>query len=101
MVHYWTESTLGPCKINESVLDPRVNFCIFQLIQDLVPNPLQLVAFSSKEKLVLFATNPLPAKAFLKMKGCSWTTKDDNILGLWRRIQSGARDKVWSLRPFV
>ena len=38
---------------------------------------------------------------WLPVKGCCWTTKDAGILGLWRRIQSGARDEAWSLRAFV
>ena len=41
------------------------------------------------------------ARRALVLKGCCWTTKDAGILGLWRRIQSRARDKAWSLRAFV
>ena len=35
------------------------------------------------------------------VKGCCWTTKHTRILGLWRRIRSGARNKAWSLGAFV
>ena len=44
----------------------------------------------------------ISASASVLLKGFCWTTKDARILGLQRRrIQSGARDKAWSLRTFV
>ena len=35
------------------------------------------------------------------LKSCCRTAKDARILGLLRRIQSGARDEAWLLRAFV
>ena len=55
-----------------------------------------------------FALSPLPVSdvptwfLLFPLKGCCWTTKDAGILGLWRRrIQSGTKAKVWSVRAFV
>ena len=95
MVSNWHHCILKCIKVPEFIRRINWHFRAFQVV--LVVNP----PASAGDVRGMGLTPGWGRFPWRRVKGCCWTTKDARILVLWRRIQSEARDKAWSLRAFV